>query len=131
MARHVVFVVSSRPARLDVRLATVRDVGYWPLPAPTIDRALSLAAKVRPSLILIDPELSDGRAIRLVESLRAIPALPRVRIVVLGELTPVEHDAVARDPLVHVRPILDGNGLRGLLTALLEGRDANSVAPAP
>lgn len=126
MARHVVLVVSSRPARLDVRREVVRAAGHWPLPAPTAARALALAAKVRPSLVLADADLSDGRAATLIESLRGIPALTGVRVIVLGEVAPAEHDAVARDPWTRVQPIPDSVGLHALLAATLGVRD---VAP--
>lgn len=131
MARHVVFVVSSRPARLDVRQAAVRDAGYWPLPAPTIERALFLAAKVRPSLVLTDPELPDGRAVALLDALRAIPALAGVRVVVLGEVTPAERDVLASDARAHVRPVPDSAELRVLLVATLGGPSRDAAAPQP
>lgn len=130
MARHVVLVVSSRPARLDVRQEVVHAAGHWPLPAPTIVRALALAAKVRPSLVLVDADLSDGRAGALIEALRGIPALTGVRVIVLGELNPAEHDVVARDPHVRVHPVPDGAGLHGLLAATLGVRDATPGAKA-
>jgi len=119
MTRHVVLIVSSRPARLDVRQEVVRRAGHWPLPASSIRRALFLACKVRPSLVLVDADLADGRAVALLAALRAVPALAAICIIVVGELTPAEHDAVAHDPRASAHPIPDSSGLRALLDAAL------------
>jgi len=131
MTRHVVLVVSSRPARLDVRQEVVRHAGHWPLPASSIRRALFLACKVRPSLVLVDADLADGRAVALLVALRAVPALANVCTIVLGEVTPAEHDVVAHDPLARAHPIPDSKGLRGLLTEALGAPDRTVGAVIP
>ena len=131
MARHVVLVVSSRPARLDVRQEAVRRAGHWPLPASSIRRTLFLACKVRPSLVLVDAELGDGRAVALLAALRAIPALTAVRLIVLGELTPAEHDVVAHDPHAQAHPIPDNKGLRAILAEALDAPDRTAGAIVP
>jgi len=131
VTRHVVLVVSSRPARLDVRQEVVRHAGYWPLPASSIRRALFLACKVRPSLVLVDADLADGRAVTLLAALRAVPALAAVCVIVLGELTPAEHDVVAHDPHAHAHPIPDSKGLHALLATALGADNGASDSAFP
>jgi DNA-binding response OmpR family regulator len=131
MTRHVVLVVSSRPARLDVRQEVVRRAGHWPLPASSIRRALFLACKIRPSLVLVDADLVDGRAVALLAALRTVPALAAVCLIVLGELTPGEQDVVAHDLRARVRPVLDSTGLRALLAEALGVSDCTAVATVP
>ena len=129
MTRHVVLVVSSRPARLDVRQEVVRHAGHWPLPAAAIRRALFLACKIRPSLVLVDADLADGRAVALLAALRAVPALADACIIVLGEAPPAERDAVAHDRHARVCPVLDSTDLRALLVETLGPRE--SIASGP
>lgn len=128
MTRHVVLVVSSRPARLDVRQEVVRRAGHWPLPASSIRRALFLACKVRPSLVLVDADLVDGRAVALLAALRAVPALAAICIIALGELTPAEQDVVAHDLHARVCPVLDRTDLRALLAEALGVPDRTAGA---
>ena len=115
MTRQVILVVSSQPPRLDARVALVRQAGHWPLPASTLRRAIFLACKIRPALVVVDADLSDGRATALVQELRTVPALQDVRVLIMGDVTPRESDVLTRDPAVEVRPPLDAATLRGLL----------------
>ena len=131
MTRHVVLVVSSRPARLDVRQEVVRRAGHWPLPASSIRRASFLACKVRPSLVLVDADLVDGRAVAFLAALRGVPALAAVCFIVLGELTPAEQDVVAHDLHARVRPVLDSTSLRALLAEALGAPDCTAGAAVP
>jgi DNA-binding response OmpR family regulator len=86
-----------------------------------MSRALALLAKVRPSLVLTDAELADGRAHALIRAMRAVAALEEVRVVVLGVVTAEERHDLADDYYVHVRQVDDDTGIGGLLEAFLGG----------
>lgn len=59
---------------------------------------------MRPSLVVTDAELEDGRVLALLRHLRAVEPLAAVVVVVLGETTPEEREHIAADDLSHVRP---------------------------
>ena len=68
----------------------------------TIGHALTLAHKARPSVVLTDIALDDGRALSLVRALRAREALRHVPVILLGVPLPDEEKHVADDPHTHV-----------------------------
>ncbi len=115
MQRHIVLVVSSDDERLQARHDLVRRAGHMPLPASTINRALFLMSKVRPSLVLTDSKLPDGYADALLSELRAMAAMQHVVVVVLGVLPSDNHARVVQDLRAHVRHADDDTEIGGLL----------------
>jgi len=115
VTRHIILVVSSDDERLQGWHRVVRRTGHNPLPAPTIRRAVFLANKVRPSLVLTDPALPDGYAHLLLRELRAIAGTGHVVIVVLGVLLLEHHQYVAQDRHAQVWPVHDDDALERLL----------------
>ncbi len=116
MTRHIVLLVCSDDERLPARHGVVRRAGHTPLHAPTISRAIVLMHKVRPSLVLTDPELPDGYAHALLRALRAIVGMGQVMVVVLGVLPAEQHAHVAQDPHVFVRQVDNDQALGEVLT---------------
>ena len=115
---YLILVVSSDPERLHGHRAMARAAGFYALPAPTLDRAIALARKVRPSLVLVDAGLAEGRALAVVGALRK-----QTPNVVVGELTDQERAQASDDPLVHAYPDGDSAGLTALLRDLLPERE--------
>jgi len=89
-------------------------------PSPLAARAIALVRKVRPSAVLIDVILSDGRALDLVRAMRAGETLGRVPVVLLGSLGPAERAHLSRDPHAHGLHARDDAALGALLRGLLE-----------
>ena len=104
MVRHAILIAASDERRLYAWHSLVRRAGYWPLPAPTLARALWWVHKVRPAMVLVEAGLADGRAAGLLQAMRALPPVAEVPVVVLGALTAEERDPAARDPYVVVWP---------------------------
>jgi DNA-binding response OmpR family regulator len=119
-ATRLVLVASSDPACLRARGAMARDTGAYPLPAPLVARAIALVRKVRPSAVLVDVILSDGRGLDLVRALRAGETLGRVPVVLLGVAGPEERAHLSRDPHAHGLHGRDDTALGALLRGLLE-----------
>ncbi len=67
---HLILIVSSDPDRLNARHGAIRHAGYHALPTRTVRHAVILAHKARPSVVLTDSALDDGRALSLVQALR-------------------------------------------------------------
>jgi len=120
MARHLILLVCSDDTRLDARRHAVRRAGYWSLPAPSLDRALFLVGKIRPTLVLTDAEVTGGRAPSLLRALRAAASLEHVHVVIIGALMPHEQSEVAADPHTHVRHLADDEALPDLLHEYLD-----------
>jgi len=116
----LVLVASADPARLRAYEALVRDTESYALPTPLVVRAIALVRKVRPSAVLIDVVLSDGRALDLVRAMRAGEALSRVPVVLLGVPGPEERAHLSRDPHAHGLHDRDDAALGALLRGLLE-----------
>lgn len=102
MTRHLVLLLSSDTQRREAWYSSTRGVGHHALHAHTLERALFLISKVRPSLVLADGELEDGRVMTLLRHVREIEPLARVVVVVLGEVTPEEHKHITADDLSHI-----------------------------
>lgn len=84
--------------------AVTRRAGHHALPAHTLARALVLLSKVRPSLVLADVVLDDGRVLAFLRHLRATEPLKRVVVVVLGDLSVEEQEHIAADARSYTRP---------------------------
>lgn len=119
MTRHLVFIVSSDERRLRTREALARDAGHLALVAPSVARTLFLLQKVRPSLLIADAALTDGRAGALVERVRAVPLLRDLRIIVLGNATPEERRQMARDGHIHLERREDDSAVTLLIAGML------------
>jgi len=104
MARHVVLLLSSDTQRRAAWYASTRDAGHYALHAPTLERALFLVSKVRPSLVLTEGALEDGRVLTLLHHLRSAPPLQRVVVIVLGDVSAEEQDHIASDAQSYLRP---------------------------
>ncbi len=122
---YLILVVSSDPERLHGYRATARAAGFYALPAPTLDRSIALARKVRPSLVLVDAGLDEGRALAVVGALRAAPRPDKKQapVVVVGELTDQERDQVSGDPSIQAYPGGESAGLVALLRDLLPDQE--------
>jgi PleD family two-component response regulator len=107
VARRVVLLTCSRAQRLEAWQSALQSAGYLTLAAPTPRRALHLAGKIRPALVLVEAGIEDGSVRDLVNQLRATPALERVPIVVVGELGAADAEELARDPHAMVRQVDD------------------------
>jgi DNA-binding NtrC family response regulator len=101
---HLVLIITSHAQRRDTWHTATRSAGHHALPAHTVDRALFLLSKVRPSMVVTDVELEDGRVLVLLRHLRAVEPLAPVVVVVLGDVTAEEQEYIAADTLTHVRP---------------------------
>jgi len=99
---HLILIVSSHPERLTARHGTIRQAGYHALPTRSVGHAVILAHKARPSLVLADIALDDGRALSLVRVFRAREALRHVPVILLGVPLANEEEDVAHDPHMHV-----------------------------
>ncbi len=99
---HLILIVSSHPDRLTARHGTIRQAGYHALPTCSVGQAVILAHKVRPSVVLTDITLDDGRALSLVRALRARESLCHVPVILLGIPLPDEEEDVAHDPHTHI-----------------------------
>jgi CheY-like chemotaxis protein len=119
MARHLILVVCSDEQRRAAWHAAVRRLGRWVVPAPTLNRALAVRNTVRPALVFTDADLADGRAVALIQAMRAVPALEQVPVVVLGRVAPDEGHDLAGGPYVHRPQVSDHDAIGGLLEQLL------------
>jgi len=99
---HLILIVSSQPDRLTARHGLIRQAGYHALPTCRVGHALILAHKARPSVVLADITLDDGRALSLVRALRARESLRHVPVILLGVPLPDEEEDVAHDPHTHI-----------------------------
>ncbi len=99
---HLILIVSSQPERLRARHGLIRQAGYHALPTCSVDHAVILAHKARPSVVLADITLDDGRALSLVRALRARESLRHVPVILLGVPLADEEEHVAQDPHTHI-----------------------------
>ena len=123
MTRHptrLVLVVSADSTRLRAYSALARDAGAYPLIAPLVGRAIALVHKVRPSAVLVDVGLSDGRGLDLVRALRAVESLAQAPIVLCGVARPDERAYLLHDLWTHEVHTRDDAALGALLRDLLE-----------
>jgi len=60
---------------------------------------------VRPSVVVTDAELADGRVLALLRHLRAGEPLAAVVVVVFGDVATEEQERIAVDSLSHVRSV--------------------------
>ncbi len=104
MVRHLVLILASDMHRRAAWHAATRNAGHHALSAHTVERAIFLLSKVRPTLVVTDAELTDGRVLALLRHARAVEPLSAMLIVVLGETTPEEREHITADDLSHVRP---------------------------
>jgi len=114
---HLVLLVSADTEKLRRRHSAVRTAGYYVLSTATADHALTLARKARPSVVLADADLSQGRALALLHALRDVEPLQRVHVIVLGAPTSEEYAHITRDPYARVHPNADEDEA-GLVTLL-------------
>ena len=112
---HLILIVSSQPDRLSARHGAMRQAGYHALPTRTVSHALILAHKARPSVVLADIALDDGRALSLVQVLRARDALRHVPVLLLGVPLPDEEERIAHDPHTHSYPTAEEDALLALI----------------
>ncbi len=105
MARHLVLLLSSDDQRREAWHGSLRGAGHHALHAQTLERALFLISKVRPSLILAEGSLEDGRVLTLLHELRGHEPLRQVIVVVLGDVTAEEQEHIASDARSHRRPV--------------------------
>ena len=133
MARHAILIATSDAQRLSAWHGLVRRAGDWPLPAPTLTRALWWMRKIRPAVVLVDAGLTDGRAAVLLSAMRALPRMGDAPVVVLGALTAEEHAQVAHDPYVVLWPAehVADDTLARLLDDMLSGARADDDARPP
>ncbi len=89
-----------RTPRACARGTLARDTGFLspPRAARLVARAIALVRKVRPSAVLVDVALSDGRALDLVRALRAGETFGRVSVVLRGVAEPEERAHLSRAP---------------------------------
>jgi CheY-like chemotaxis protein len=99
---YLILIVSSQSDRLSVRHRVIRQAGYHALPTPSVAHAVALAHKARPSVVLTDIALDDGRALSLVRALRGHEALRQVPVILLGIPLPDEEEHLTQDPHTHV-----------------------------
>jgi len=99
---HLILIVSSHPDRLTARYGTIRQAGYHALPTCSVGQAVILAHKARPSVVLTDITLDDGRALSLVRALRARESLRHVPVILLGIPLPDEEQHLTQDLHTHV-----------------------------
>ncbi len=116
----LVLVVSSDPTRLRAYGVMARDGGAYALAAPLLGRAIALVHKVRPSAVLVDVGLSDGRGLDLVRAMRAVEPLAQVPVVLRGLCGPDERGRLLDDPWAHGVDTRDDAALGALLRDLLE-----------
>ena len=95
---HLILIVSADPGLRQARRQALRRAGYHVLPAAGLRHALMLVGKVRPSVVLADADVGDGRAIALLQALRAVEALRGVHVIVLGSVPRAEQAQLADDP---------------------------------
>lgn len=124
MTRPVILAVSPDQNVLARQQALARRRGWWTLGAGSVQRALSLLCKVRPTVVLADAALQDGRVAELLGEMRAVPPLANVPVIVLGGLTPGDRRAVERDPYAH-----RGDGALSWMLAAM-GLDGEFADPA-
>ncbi len=106
MARHhLVLIITSDAQRRDTWHTATRSAGHHALPAHTLAHAIFLLGKVRPTLVVTDAELEDGRVLALLGHLRAVEPLAAVVVVVFGDVTVEEQEHIAADTLSHVRHV--------------------------
>ncbi len=105
MAGHLVLLLTSDTQRRAAWRTATRSAGHHALSAHTLERAIFLLSKVRPTLVVTDAELTDGRVLALLRHVRAVEPLSAVLIVVLGETTPEEQEHIVADNRSHVRPV--------------------------
>ncbi len=112
---HLILIVSSQPDRLSARHGRIRQAGYHALPTHSVGHALILAHKARPSVVLTDIALDDGRALSLVQVLRTREALHHVPVILLGRPLPDEEEHIVHDPHTHIYPNAEGDALIALI----------------
>ncbi len=119
-ATRLVLIASSDPARLRAYGVMARDAGAYPLAALLLGRAIALVHKVRPTAVLVDVGLSDGRGLDLVRALRAVEPLAHVPVVLRGVCGLDERVHLRDDPWTHGVDTRDDAALGALLRDLLE-----------
>jgi two-component system, OmpR family, KDP operon response regulator KdpE len=83
--RRRVLVVDDESQILRALRVVLRDAGFEPLPAPTAQEALDLAALERPDAAIVDLVLPDGDGIDVTRSLREWSAMPILVLSAIGE----------------------------------------------
>jgi two-component system KDP operon response regulator KdpE len=83
--RQRVLVVDDESQILRALRVVLRDAGFEPLPAPTAQEALDLAALERPDAAIVDLVLPDGDGIEVTRSLREWSAMPILVLSAIGE----------------------------------------------
>ena len=105
MARSLILLVSAHAQRLLEHRAALQEAGHWlTVPAPTLDRALTLLSTVRPALVIYDAADADGLAQPLHQAIHGYFPHAKTHLLLLGNLAPDQHPGMSGDPCPPCRP---------------------------
>jgi hypothetical protein len=141
MARSLVLVVSAHPQRLQDHHAVIQAAGHWlTVPAPTLDRALTLLDTVRPALVVYVAADADGLAQPLHQALHGCTLHGDTHLLLLGNLPPEQHPGTSGTTCPHcatcphygqVYPTTRGAELVTLLAHILAETGEGEKYPPP
>jgi hypothetical protein len=141
MARSLVLVVSAHPQRLQDHHTVIQAAGHWlTVPAPTLDRALTLLDTLRPALVVYDAADADGLAQPLHQALHGCALHGDTHLLLLGNLAPEQHPGTNGAACPHcascphcaqVYPTTQGAELVALLAHVLADTDEGGKYPLP
>lgn len=94
----LLLLADAQRGHLRAQQHAAEEAGYRVLTAPTIRRALEILDLVRPSAVVAEAALADGRGIALMEATRRQRALRTLPVILVGPLTEQEQWQVLADP---------------------------------
>ena len=86
----LVLVVDDIEENLKVLSETLVQAGFHPLQAKSGERALQVAAKARPDLILLDIKMPGMDGFETISRLKADPALSDIPVIFISALNQIE-----------------------------------------
>jgi DNA-binding NtrC family response regulator len=85
--KEVILIVDDSPANLDLLTSTLEPLGYRILAAPNSASALSIAARAKPDMVLLDIVLPDGDGYETCRQLHANPELSEIPVLFISART--------------------------------------------
>lgn len=94
----LLLLADAQRGHLRAQQRAAEAAGYRVLTAPTVGRALEILDVVRPSVVVTEATLGDGRGVALMEATRRRRTLRTLPMVLVGTLTEREQWQVLADP---------------------------------
>ena len=87
--KEIILIVDDVPANLDLLTQTLEPRGYRILAAPDAESALSIAARAKPDMVLLDIVLPDSDGYETCRRLHALPELLETPVIFISARTEI------------------------------------------